>query len=56
MTCDHTAAELRAYLRGWDDALNCHDETMSWVPDEHLVAVTRMRAARRSQENSEKPT
>ena len=37
------AERLRVYLQGWDDAMRCYDETMSWVPDEHLVGVIRRR-------------
>jgi len=41
------AAELRAYLAGWDDAIECFLETLSWVPDEQLPFVIRESARRR---------
>jgi len=40
------AAELRAYLAGWDDAIECFLETLSWVPDEQLPSVIRESARR----------
>ena len=30
------ADRVRAFLEGWDAALRCNAETMSWVPPEHL--------------------
>ncbi len=33
---------LRAYLRGWDDAVRQTLETLKWVPDEQLAEVVRL--------------
>ena len=43
---DNDAERVRAYLAGWDDAMKCWRETMSWVPDDQLVAVVRLQAER----------
>lgn len=39
---DNDAERLRAYLQGWDDAIECQRQTLAWVPDEQLVVVIRM--------------
>lgn len=42
--CD--SERLKAYIQGWDDAVECVQETMAWIPDEHLVAVVRLQRER----------
>jgi len=44
---DTTAfARYRAFLDGWDAAERCLAETLSWVPDDQVVAVIRRRQRR----------
>lgn len=38
---DATFNRVKAFLEGWDAATDCWLETMSWVPDDQLVAVIR---------------
>lgn len=39
-------SDVAIYLRGWDDAMRCHAESLSWVPNEHLPFVVRETAKR----------
>ena len=49
------AERMRTYLQGWDDALACWHETMSWIPDEHLIAVIREKRERHARAAEQEP-